>query len=63
MHRCIAQILDDPGFRDDRIAGNLSKGGFMDACSKRGLERVPKRAVTRVEPVDRHFECKPRVEA
>jgi hypothetical protein len=35
----------------------------MNACRERGLERVPKRAVPCVEPVDRYFERKPGVEA
>ena len=63
MHRCIAQILDDPGFRDDRIADEPSEGWFMNACRERGLEWVSKLAVTRVEPADRYFERKPGVKA
>jgi hypothetical protein len=63
MHRHVAQILDDPRLGDDRIADEPSERRFMNACRERGLERVPKRAVTRVEPVDRDLERKPGVEA
>jgi hypothetical protein len=40
MHCGVAQLLDDPGFGDDRIADGFPESRFMDAGRERGLEWV-----------------------